>query len=354
MITSQLERFVVEDPIHGQVPCTAVLPPSAERGLPLCLFLYGGGGSAESLHDIQPLLQQWWASSALAPMVVATPDVGPFSFYLDDPARGLGWESFVATRFIGQLRVRFDVAPAPCAIVGVSMGGYGALKIALARPAAFGAVAALTPMLEPAFEATDVRPRNRFHYPAAVPEALLGPDRDPALYRRDHPAGRARQHADALRRSELGIYLDAAGADALHAHDGAEFLHRVLWDLDIAHEYRLRRDADHVGPGLLERLYDAFAWVAARVAPNAPEPLSEIEHEWARWLDTFATGPTDAVSRPPPTSALAPNSRLAPRLLRAHLALQRLEAELRDATTTRRYGLLEVSPQRSNVGTTPE
>jgi S-formylglutathione hydrolase len=354
MIISELEHFVVEDPIHGQVPCAAVVPPSADSALPLCLFLYGGGGSVESLHDMQPLLEQWWASGALAPMVVATPDVGPYSFYLDDPARGQGWESFVATRFIEQLRVRFDVASAPCAIVGISMGGYGALKIALTRSAAFGAVAALTPMLEPAFEAADVHPRNRFHYPAAVPDALLGSDRDPALYRHDHPAGRARQHADALRRSELGIYIDAAGADALHAHDGAEFLHRVLWDLDIVHEYRLRRDADHIGPGLLERLYDAFAWVAARVAPSAPEPLSDIEHEWARWLDTLTTVPTGAGSQQPPATALSPNSRLAPRLLRAHLAPRRREAELRDATTTRRYGLLDVSPRRSSVGSKPE
>lgn len=305
MREAELERFEVDDPIHGRVPC-AVLPPAGgatARGL--CLFLYGGGGSRETLAEVAPLLHAWQRDAGLPPLLIATPDVGPWSFYLDDPARGLGWERFVTERFVGYVRQAFGAAALSCGAVGISMGGYGALKIAFARPTLLAAVAAVSPMVEPAFEASQVQLRNRYHYPAQVPQALLGADRDAELYRVDHPAGRARHNAAALRASGLAVYIDAAGDDALHAHDGAEHLHRLLWDLDLPHEYRLRRDSDHVGPDLLARLQDAFAWVGERLVPSERD---------------------------------APDFGRA--ALRAQLEPLRREAALRDPTFDRRCGVL--------------
>lgn len=306
MIVSTIERFRIEDPLHGGVP-GVVIRPRSERPLPLCLFLYGGGGSAETLAAIQPLLDGWWSSGALSPLLIATPDVGPWSFYLDDPARGLGWESFIAERFVPCVEARFGAARSTRGMLGLSMGGYGALKLAFARPLQFTAVAAVSPMVEPAFEANACPVRNRFHYPPEVPQALLGPARDALLYQRDQPASRARANADALRDSALAIYIDAAGDDALNAHDGAEFLHRVLWQHDIAHEYRLRRDADHVGCDLPERMLDALRWAAGYLVPTAPAPRADVDQ------------------------------------LRQQLSAARAEAQTRDPSVARRYGALRVT-----------
>jgi S-formylglutathione hydrolase len=302
--------------------------------LPGCLFLFGGGGSRESLAEIQPLLDAAWAEERLAPMVVATPEVGPFSFYLDEPSRGLQGERFVGDVLVRQLRARFAgmIGEGRWGVVGLSMGGYGALKIALSRPESFAAVAAISPMIEPGSEAARVPLRNRYHYPADVPQALLGPGRDPALFASDHPATRARQNADALRSRSLAIYLDAAGADALNAHDGAEYLHRVLWSLDIPHEYRLRRDADHVGPDLVDRLSEAFSWVGTFLRPAAPAALTVAELGWRTWLDG------DRSSPPPPP--LPPTSPLFPAMLRASLAALAANAAHTDPTFSRRYGVL--------------
>src|SRR5271156_5002358 len=44
----------------------------------------------------------------------------------------------------------------------------------------------------------------------------------------------------------------------LNAHDGAEFLHRVLWELDLSHEYHLVRSADHGGLTMRPRLRAMF------------------------------------------------------------------------------------------------
>jgi S-formylglutathione hydrolase len=335
MTESRLERFQIDDPLHGRVPCVSIRP-DVDGPLPLCLFLYGGGGSSETLTGMKGVLDRWWSEGALAPLLIATPDVGPWSFYLDDAARGMGWESFIAQRFLPQVCARHHVSLRP-GLVGVSMGGYGALKLALGEPARFRSVAVVSPMLEPAFEAAQCPLRNRFHYPPEVPQALLGPERDPQLYRRDHPACRARRQASALRASDLALSIDASGDDAFHAQDGAELLHRVLWELDVPHEYVLRRDADHVGPDLLERLLAAFRWNARHLGALELPPLDALETSWQHWL-----GHPDL---PPPAAALPPTSRLAPALLRWHLRAASAEAARLDPTFLRSYGQLPDTPQ---------
>ena len=330
MTHARLSRFDVEDPVHGQVPCAVLAPERHEQtALPVCIFLYGGGGSRESLTSLQPLLEDAWREGKLSPCVVATPDVGPFSFYLDDHKRGYAWESFITQRFVPHLR-----AADRAAIVGVSMGGYGALKLAFQHPGQFAAVAAVSPMLEPYRERDpDAVPlRNRFFYPPDVPSALLGLQRDAALYQRDHPTARARKHADAIIAHKLAIYIDAAGRDALNAHDGAESLHRELWAQDIPHEYHLRKNADHAGPDQAARLLAALQWVNAELQPPAAPVLTPLEQAWQTWLSQ----PTESQ----PTTPLPGESSLFPAYLRALIAPQRKEAIKRDPTLHRHYGVL--------------
>jgi S-formylglutathione hydrolase len=274
MTDAAIARFELAHEVHGPIPCVVLQPDLRSTRLPVCLFLYGGGGHPENLTQLAPILLQRWREERLAPMLIACAGVPPFCFYLDDAERGMHWESVVSDRLLSAVRSRFNVSDAN-GLVGISMGGYGALKIAFAQSATFRAVAAVAPMLEPALCADGAPLRNRFHYPHDVPAALLGAQRDAALYAADHPAQRAIQQASAIRTRELGIYLDAGGGDALNAHDGAEFLHRVLWDLDIRHDYHLLRAADHVGPSVLPRLLRAFAWVAEQLTQPLTQPSTE-------------------------------------------------------------------------------
>src|ERR1019366_7171906 len=113
----------------ASVPYAVLAPPGRDKSepLPLCMFLMGGGGSRQSLVDCQPLFEGWWAQGSLAPMVLATPSAG-MSYYLD-------WENFIADDFLSHLRAEYNAGKDPdsTAISGISMGGYGALKIAFAR-----------------------------------------------------------------------------------------------------------------------------------------------------------------------------------------------------------------------------
>jgi S-formylglutathione hydrolase len=279
-------------PGRPDVPCAVLLPEAQPKSpLPLCLLLHGGMSSRDMLVRLQEPITTWWVEGSLPPMLVATASTGPRSSYLNHPDGSTAWETFVGTRLRNELSLRYPLTE-DTVLLGPSMGGYGALKIAFAQPEAFKGVAALEPMLEPALRAADVRPRNRFYtYDDNTPAILLGPNRDPALFERDNPANRAIQNADRIRAAGLPIYLECGDEDSLLFHDGAEFLHRVLWDLDLSHEYRLTAGADHMGPSLLPRFRAAFQWLGERLVPPQPGIQGEAERAWSEWLERGCVGP---------------------------------------------------------------
>lgn len=313
----------------------AVLVPDDGGPYPLCLFLYGGGGSHRTLVDCRALFERWWGEGVVPPMIMAVADTGPMSYYLDHPDGSARWETFIAEDFVAHLRATYNIRREreSTFISGISMGGYGALKIAFSRPERFGAVVAIQPLLEPGLHDSDIGARNRLHHKVGGPRELLAANRD-AVFEANNPANRARANADGIRKSGLAIYFEAGGEDFLNAHDGAEFLHRILWDLDIAHEYRLLRGADHGGPTLIPRMRDGFAWLGAvssqlqHAAKPSPTPDERAVSDWIE---------RGLIANPPPVD---PNSDAFIRILRAQLKPVRDQAAAIDPTTSRRYGKL--------------
>jgi S-formylglutathione hydrolase len=321
-------------PNRADVPCAVLLPETqAGRVLPLCLLLHGGMSSRDMLVRMREPISAWWEDGTLPPMVVVTASTCPSSCYLDHPDGSTAWETFVGTRLKEEVARRYDLTD-DVVILGVSMGGYGALKIAFATPEAFAAVAAVEPMIEPALRASDVHARNRFFaWGDDNPAVLLGPDRDPGLFERDNPANRAVRNADRIKAAGLPIYLECGDDDALMFQDGTEFLHRVLWDLNLSHDYRLTAGADHVGTSLLPRLRAAFLWLGERLAPVQNGSQSEAERAWAQWLAQGGTGPQ-------PSLPLDPATRTMQEVFRWQLMEPKARAAHEDPTTLRRFGRL--------------
>ena len=319
------------------VPYAVLTPPGYEDSapLPLCLVLMGGGGSRQSLVDTKPLFDAWWSDGSLAPMVLATPSAG-MSYYLDLPDGGVRWDSFLAEDFLAHLRATCNVAAeaSSTAITGISMGGYGALKVAFVRPDLFGVVAAIQPIVEPGLDDAQIGARNRLHYGSGGPPELIGPGRSAGVFRANNPANRAQANARSIRESGLAIYLEVGDEDFVNAHDGTEFLHRVLWDLDISHEYHLVRGGDHGGPTFIPRMRAAYVWVGAILSElrsaASPEP-SASERAVTAWIEGGMAGD-------PP--AAAPSSREFVRIVRARLQAVRAQAAAADPHTNRRYGVL--------------
>jgi glycine/D-amino acid oxidase-like deaminating enzyme len=90
----------------------------------------------------------------------------------------------------------------------------------------------------------------------------------------DMPRVKARR--DAIVESGLQIYIEVGDADMFHLDEGNEFLHRVLWDHGIAHEYRLVHGADHLGRTLPGRLRDGFRFLTAHVLNPVPPDNSYV------------------------------------------------------------------------------
>ena len=119
----------------------------------------------------------------------------------------------------------------------------------------------------------------------------------------------------------------------MNAHDGTEFLHRVLWDLDISHDYHLVRGGDHGGPTLVPRMRAAYAWlgsVMAALGSATAEPTAD-ERAVTAWIESGLAG------APPP---VRPGSREFIRILRAQLQPVRDRAAASDPNTHRGYGVL--------------
>lgn len=291
----------------------------------MCLFLMGGGRTRDALLDLQPVFNEWWNTGVVLPMRIATLTPGLDS-YMEEPGGPIGWDTFIVGEFVPLLRSQYGFAR--CAIVGILAGGYGALKIAFAKPGMFDAVAAMQPMLEPGLRESDVRPRNRLHHAAGRPDRLVGAKRDAALWESNNPSNRVLAHIQEIRDAGLGLYLEAADNDFLNTHDGAEFLHRVLWQQDISHEYRLVRGAEYGGPSMRPRLAAMFSWVSAWRKPVID---SAAEEKATQWLEGGMQG------KPP---ARATNTDAFVQFLRSGFEPLRAQTAQLDPTTNRRYGEL--------------
>ena len=245
--TSILQRYqstAVDAAVEYQVLHPADWTPHA--GAALVLHLHGAGSSASSLELARPFYEQAWQEGILPPAVVACPSTPTLDgFYLDWPQAR--WEQLVAEEFPAEIAEQYG-APSAIAVIGSSMGGYGALKISFADPTRFAAVAAISPAVFPG-EAPGAVPED------ALPSVLadlhrsmsLGTD-DPGLYAANSVQGRARSNHAELRRSDLRILLDCGAEDEFGLHRGATHLHEVLIELGVSHTFRLVPGAGHLGP----------------------------------------------------------------------------------------------------------
>lgn len=334
-MNTRLTRDVFSDPlVKTEVPYAVLTPDgwTADEPSPLILVLHGANSSREFLGLLQPIVEELWRDGALPRAVLAcasTPTVG--GFYIDRP--GEAWESLIAVAFVRLLAREYGVDPARMSLLGSSMGGYGALKIALADPARWQAVAAIAPALLPAHTPADLRPRNTLDVLAQLGREMAGDES--STFAANSVLHRLWRHGAAVRASELAIFLRCGDRDVFALHDGTEQLHRALWDLDIGHEYHLVHGADHIGPEALAAQRAALTFIGATQRRRAGEDHTAADHElqaaWRDWADGGRKG------SPPALDAFGVTG---PDALRVLLDAPLREAARADPTATRRFGVL--------------
>jgi S-formylglutathione hydrolase FrmB len=213
------------------------LPPSyagGQRRYPAVYVLHGLFESEAfwERRGLAAIAAELWARGELAEAVVVAVDGGN-SFFVN--GRAGGYEDLVARDLIAHVEASYRVVPGRGgrALLGVSMGGYAALRLGLAQPALFAAVAAHSAMLLPR-PPTPADGAGRWHMTAL--QAAFGDPIDPELW----------SGADPLRWAERvdpaaapALYFDCGAEDRFGFQAGARMLHERLLARGVRHEFAL-------------------------------------------------------------------------------------------------------------------
>lgn len=280
--------------VPGPVEYAALLPDGYEAAkdpLPLLLFLHGGGGDKSFLTRMRSVFDEMWKAGTLPPMVVATPSASR-SFYMDYKDGSQKWETFIVTEFLDHLRSTYKVTRERkgTLLFGISMGGMGALRLGFKYPEKFAALAAMEPGIDPVLKWKDLSSRYKFYRGPELMETIFGKPFDEAYWEANNVATIAIARAAKLRASGLGIYIEVGDEDAFYLHEAAEYLHRILWDHKIPHEYHLVRGADHVGRTIRPRAMEGLEFLARILNPPPPDPEVEAARKRLEPLKKLVEG----------------------------------------------------------------
>lgn len=229
--------------LDRDVSIAVQLPPSyeksAERRFPVVYALHGLFESHLfwEKRGLAAFLDALWEGKKVPEFLVVAVDGGN-SFFVNGPAGR--YEDLVTKDAVAYVESAYRVAPGRDhrAVLGISMGGYAALRIALARPQAFGAVAAHSAMLLESIPTAALGARG-WHMEAF--HKVFGDPIDPALWAASDPLALA-QKVDPG--AVPALYFDCGTEDRYGLYAGNEDLHRRLETRRVAHEFALH-PGDH-------------------------------------------------------------------------------------------------------------
>jgi S-formylglutathione hydrolase len=244
------ESMVPSTNVPGPVAITYYLPKDydAKRAepYPLLIQLHGGGASNHAMESLSStpsvgmgtLLDQAVEKGMVPQMVSVMPSAGR-SFYMNFRDGSQKWEDFVLKDLLSYMRKNFNVAQGRQGtfITGISMGGQGSLRMAVKHPEIFQAVASQEPGPGPGLSYDELTLRDKLIEPDAIMKQIYGDPIDKAYWAANNSATIIKR--DPSRLLGLGIYLEVGDHDTLYRDQSTEFIHRVLFDAGISHEYRL-------------------------------------------------------------------------------------------------------------------
>ncbi|NVM43794.1 MAG: esterase [Candidatus Lokiarchaeota archaeon] len=271
-LTFKLESEIVPSPVKYGV----ILPEDYDESntnYPLLLFLHGGGGDEKSIGFIEPIIRTLWKENKLPKMVVATPSCTR-SLYMNYRDGSENWESFIIEEFLPFLQENYKIAKdsTKTFISGVSAGGLGALRMGFKNVDKFGIILSFEPAIEPVYEWEEIEIRDKFYRPKELFEKIFGKPVDKEYWKENNTACILRENAENIYISGIKIYLEVGTKDFLGLYRGAEFMHRLLFDNRIDHEFRLVYGGDHLGVTLKERFHNGLLALNRFINPPQEVP----------------------------------------------------------------------------------
>ena len=229
LVGAEVRPCAVRSEAMGKdVPVIVVLPDGYERETSnrhsVAYLLHGAGGDEREYlvrtGKIKDAVDQYG-------FVAACPDGDKLSWWMDSPVdQACRYETFVARELVAWVDKNLRTIPTRSrrALVGASMGGYGAMRIGCGHKDVFGAVYSIHGAVElrPFADVARWQLARRLD-----PDMTLGPvwDRYSALER-----------AKDVRNGELELYM-VIGSDDQYFLPGNRKLHELLTANKVAHTY---------------------------------------------------------------------------------------------------------------------
>jgi S-formylglutathione hydrolase FrmB len=238
---SRIECSTLDSRILARsVPYCVMLPPSyareKARRYPVTYYLHGLGDNEQSLINLGgwQLFDSLLSGKKIGEFVVVAP-AGFASFYINSRDGKFRYEDFFITEFLPAMekKYRIGTTAAQRGVMGVSMGGFGAMHYAFKYPDKFAAVSANMPAL---FEQL---PRDLSgDWVAASLGEVFGNPSDTAFVEKNSPFYLARTASiTAMRR--MTIYFDCGSEDGYGFNTGVEAMDKLLTQRGISHEMHI-------------------------------------------------------------------------------------------------------------------
>jgi S-formylglutathione hydrolase FrmB len=236
---SRVECGAVQSTIlERAVRFCALLPPAYDaqpaRHFPVLYWLHGLGQDEQALvrSGGWTLVDEMRRRGQIGDFLIVTPD-GDRSFYLNSRDGRTRYEDFFLREFLPAVERRFRTISGRSArgISGVSMGGFGALHLAMKYPQLFGSVSAHSAAVmekPPAIMTSGAR--------LGFLEEVFGFPVDTAFWERNSMFTLARRASST---EKWRIYFDCGAEDDYGFEDGNQALDRLLTARRIRHEFHL-------------------------------------------------------------------------------------------------------------------
>ncbi|NKC01483.1 MAG: prolyl oligopeptidase family serine peptidase [Pseudomonadales bacterium] len=292
---------VASKSLERKIPVSVLSPNESSRSftdVPVFIHLDGGVGDRMSLARRAGLLTALVVTEVIPASIHVSFSGGANQFFHGP------WEKWVSHELPEWLANQFNcsVAKEKLVLTGISAGGYGALKIAFKNPQRFKAVGVMEPVTMPCLDWPRQHTRASWWMLQESAESVWGAP-FPETFLANHPPNIAQANADAIKAADLDIYLECGDEDLLNLQDGAEFLHRVLWDCDVPHEYHLTRWADHGGFSIDDRFIETLAFLSASLAGGLRQSRDvQLKPEEQAFIEYVLSG-GPARGEPPPEGA---------------------------------------------------
>jgi len=219
------------------------LPPSyassPAKKYPVLYFLHGlfeDETRWSTRGQTDQIMTAMIAEGKIGEFIVAIPSAGT-SFYTNTRDGSEKWEDAIVTEFIPMIEstYRVNATKATRGISGTSMGGYGALKIAMKHPDLFGSASAHSAVLLQDLSAAKVSAGRLARFQMLF-DRIYGINQDLTYWEANNPMTLAK---DTKKLNNLKLYFDCGTEDEYGFDVGARQLDEMLTKAGYAHEAHL-------------------------------------------------------------------------------------------------------------------